>query len=291
MMNKDKFFISGGVSKTGTTWLYHMLKKHSEVQMPVIKELNYFSILDQIGEVSLWQKVFNKQNMIKSTRYQYLKVVFMFFKGNVSISHFIMALKEFVFKWNDDWYRSVFSKDKYSGDLTPHYATLSEKMIEKIQKMNPKTKIIIGLRNPIDRTWSRTKMIFLYGKNEGESIYKIEENVVKEHIYSSYYSKTNNYISIINKWKKYFDDEQILIYYYDELKENPQKLYNKICDFLGIKQVEIENINEVVFEGVKEEIPFKYKEMLIEINSKYIEELVKYYPNKYSLKWLESIRN
>ncbi len=59
-MNKDKFFIYGGFPKAGSTWLYQMLAKHPEVEMPIIKEVRYFYLKQEFGNITLWQKLFSK---------------------------------------------------------------------------------------------------------------------------------------------------------------------------------------------------------------------------------------
>ncbi len=284
-MNKDKFFISGGVSKSGTTWLYKMLQQHPEVKMPIMKEIRYFTIQDTMGKITLWQKLFSKHWAILAERNK--------IKNSIKYSGVLNKLrwvKYFLSPWNDSWYRSLFSKDKCSGDLTPSYAMLSEKTIQSIKKMNSNTKIIIGLRNPIDRTWSHIKMRLTHSEGK-KSIREVDESLIEQWIYNPYYFESNNYSAILNKWKKYFDNEQILIYYYDELKERPQQLFNKICDFLEIKAIEIENINEVVFKGGQEELPLKYKKMIVESQAQHnIETFAKEFSNKYSLKWLDELR-
>ncbi len=284
-MNKDKFFISGGVSKSGTTWLYQMLQQHPEVNMPIMKEVRYFNIQDEIGKINLWQKLFSKHWLVQQERNK--------IKGRLKSSSVVNKLKwvkYFISPWDDYWYENLFPKDKCSGDLTPSYAMLSEKAIQSIKKMNPDTKIIIGLRDSIDRTWSHIKMRLTQSEGK-KSITEVDKSLIEQWIHHPYYFESNNYSAILNKWQKYFDNEQILVYYYDELKENPQQLFNKICSFLEIKTVEIENINRIVFKGGQEELPQKYKKMIVDSQAKYnIETFVKEFPNKYSLKWLKQLR-
>ncbi len=192
--------------------------------------------------------------------------------------------------WNDNWYINLFSKEKWSGDMSPAYRDLSEKSIKKVKKINPKTKIIIGLREPIDREWSHTKMEVL--KLEGKkSILELAPKELNDRLQDESFFERSNYVDFIDRWRKYFADEQILIYYYDELKENPQKLYDKICDFLGINKTEVKNINRVINKGVGEEIPEECYKILAKTRRKYIEDFAENYPNEYSLKWLNSIKN
>ncbi len=193
-------------------------------------------------------------------------------------------------EWNDNWYKNLFPKDKWSGDISPQYRGLSQMSVEKIKKMNPKTKVIIGLREPIDREWSHTKMEMV--KFQGKkSILELEPKELSDRLQDESFFERSNCTAVVDRWRKYFDDEQILIYYYDELKENPQKLYDKVCDFLGLQQVEIKNINKKVNKGVGEEIPEEYYKILVNTRRKYVEDFAEKYPSGYSEKWLDSINN
>lgn len=67
-MNKDKFFIGVGPGKTGGTWLYRTLQQHPDAQIPPIKELNYFSIEQNVGKTNVIDSLFSKRHLIKLKR-------------------------------------------------------------------------------------------------------------------------------------------------------------------------------------------------------------------------------
>lgn len=54
------------------------------------------------------------------------------------------------------WYSSLFERgrDKLTGEITPAYITLDKKTVKRIYDFNPNMKIILTLRDPIDRTYS-----------------------------------------------------------------------------------------------------------------------------------------
>ncbi len=297
-MNKDKFFIYAGLPKSGSTWLYRILAKHPEVEMPIIKEVCYFYFKQEFGKITFWRKLFDNHWV-----FSYLRRVItnkakyktkLFLKGEIGgliyCKSIIYTIIIFLKEWNNNWYVNLFPKDKWSGDISPVYRDLSEKSIEKVKKINPKTKIIIGLCEPIDREWSHTKMEIL--KLQGKkSILELAPKALSDRLHDKSFFERSNYVDFVDRWRKYFDDEQILIYYYDELKENPQKLYNKICDFLGLKKVEIKNINKVINKGVGEEIPEEYYKILVNTRQKYVEDFAEKYPNNFSIKWKNSIKD
>lgn len=293
-MDKNKFFIGIGPSKTGSTWLYHILSSHPESKMPFEKELRYFYSLEFLGKVNVFTNLFSKEWSFVQRRKRCFPVLKKELKNTLTFQatnwkKFRWYLKYFCLPQNDEWYKSQFPKNKLSGDISPHYVLLSEKTIVKIRRLNANTKIIIGLRNPVDRIWSIARVKYL--KKEARKKFKY---VDKNDFFGFCRSNrgmllSNNYTKLIKKWQKHFPKEQILIYYFDELQEDPQKLFNKICQFLEIEPIEIDGINKKVNKGIVEEIPAEYEKELIRLNYKYIEDFAKEYPNEYSLAWLERV--
>lgn len=293
-MNKNKFFIYAGPPKTASTWLFSVLNKHPEVEMPLLKELRYFDVMDKVDDIGLYNRSFGKHWILQRQRKRWwrhfkrrLKKVL---KGEPqSWTYFSFLFHYFFSNWDDDWYQNLFPSDKCSGDISPTYCSLSEDTIKKVKAFNPHTKIIIGLRNPIDRKWSGIKMRLVRMKGE-KSIEEVDKNDLEKEI--NYHNPNySDYTMLIQKWEKYFDKNQILVYYYDELKENPQQLYNKICGFLAIEPMQIDEVASVVNKGKADEIPIAYKKTLVVLNYKYIEKLAKYYPNPYTLAWVEKYKD
>ena len=93
------------------------------------------------------------------------------------------------------WYCKHFmavEKNKLKGEITPCYSTLSENKIKLIHKINPQLKIILILRNPIERAWSQAVMNLAKKANTKSnlaivdlfSIIKIATNTLLENLFT-----------------------------------------------------------------------------------------------------------
>lgn len=293
-MNKNNFFICIGIGKSGTTWLYRVLDIHPDTKMPPVKEINYFQLDSRIKKASIYDRFFSKHPQLIQRRKQSIKVIK---KVKKKLKHLkLEGIKDlywlfnfFFFNQNDKWYKKLFSSKKLSGAVSVNYPALSIEDIKRVKKLNPKTKIIIALRDPIDRRWSAIKMHLIKRKGRN-SISEVPQKDVQEYI-NEVVPDFYDYTNLIKKWGGEFTENQILIYYYEELKGNPQKLYNKICRFLEIKPVETSIVNRAINKGIEEKIPEMYKQELVERLYPYIEKFAKSNPNKYSLAWLEKYKN
>lgn len=295
-------FICIGPEKTGTTWLYDNLKAHPQVYLPPVKEIRYF-----------WERAFMPNQDIKfklTSKHwhnrlfqRYLKKRINFYVENIEkltsinsniVDSFIWDLKYWSIQCADEWYISLFedSGNRVAGDITPVYYQLPDEEINYISEILPNLKIIILLRNPIDRVWSKTKMNLCRQKNQ-----KIE-SVSKTKFYAAFdkaYAQLSSYKVLLGTWSKHFEKQNIYVGYYDKLVENPSLLFDEICNFLSVDPClfplkKREKLSAKVNKGLSMDIPQEYFNYLSNIFIPCIEEMATL-ENKepYPKQWLETI--
>jgi hypothetical protein len=138
------------------------------------------------------------------------------------------------------WYEAqfrVFDKRKPEdilaiGEFTPSYCFSPR--IERIHEYNPRMKLIMMVRNPIDRAISQYHMYVQSG---------VEERSMKEALlsdsgdprYASYaYLSRGRYHEQIALMHRYFPDSQILVRRLEDLATAPGPVMRSVTDFLTI---------------------------------------------------------
>ena len=157
-----------------------------------------------------------------------------------------------------NWYRSLFptlfskwlvkQKKQFAitGEDTPFYIW-DPIVAKRILKILPKIKLIVLLRNPVDRAYSNYHLGVRSGtenlsfedaiKLEIKRLEEINEesksSIEKYAIRRSYLAK-GFYADQLKIWFEIFNSNQLLIISTEDLKSNPQKVINKIYNFLEI---------------------------------------------------------
>jgi len=183
-------FIGIGVQRSGTTWIYEMLKNHPQVCMSPEKEINFFN------------------------------------------NHYGRGL---------EWYKKFFnecSREKVIGEFSPTY--LSHNLTAKrIRKIVPEVKLIVSLRNPADQIFSRYHYMITrkkYNKSFNEAL-KERPFLIENAFYYKH----------IKRYLEHFDESQILILIYEDLRKDARSFLRKVYSFLGIDSSYIPpNLNEKV---------------------------------------------
>tara|TARA_B100000965_G_scaffold17723_1_gene13346 strand:+ start:2034 stop:2933 length:900 start_codon:yes stop_codon:yes gene_type:complete len=201
-MKKPNFIISG-FPKCGTTSLHHYLNEHPQIFMPSQKELHFFTfkILSKL-------KSGPKDKIVKETQIDSSEKYLRFFKN--------------------------IKNELAIGDTSPSYINYPSEFL-KIKKYLNDPKIIIVLRDPINRAYSN----YLHLKREqretlsfNEAIDAEEERIKNKYSDFWYYKFNSTYFEKVVKAKEVFSD--VLILTIEQLNKNPEKTIKQVCQFLKV---------------------------------------------------------
>ena len=195
-----------GAAKSGTTSLHNYLNQHPDVFMCNPKE-PHFLINNEIGKDRI----------------------------PIGIS-------------SEDEYLNLFvggKEKKYRGESSVMYLMFSEIVIPKInQKFGEDCKIIIMLRNPIERAYSGFQHVKRYNVKEDCSDFKSAWDISEERYFStSEMPPASRYkeLGLYHRQVKSFLDgiKNVHIILYDDYKKDFQSEMNKVFDFLSIQRIDI----------------------------------------------------
>jgi len=195
-----------GAAKSGTTSLHNYLHQHPNVFMCNPKEPHYL-INQEIGI-----------NRIP-----------------VGITNFIV-------------YTDLFSEGedkKYRGESSVMYLMYPEIVIPKIKdQFGEDSKIIIMLRNPVERAYSGFQHVKRYNVKENYPEFKSAWDISEKRYFdydemtpASRYKELGLYYKQVKSYLEQFKNVHIIIY--DDYKKDFQKEMNKVFDFLEIENMKV----------------------------------------------------
>lgn len=243
------FFI-GGVQKGGTTSLYAALAQHPQIIRAKFKEVFYYG---------------NNDNYQKGKAHYKQFFATSFHKQNVE---------------------RKLGKQVLTLDATTNTFE-SKEAPKRILQDNPKAKIIFILRNPVERAFSQYKMSQKKGweKASFEKALELEEARIADgakmasgfngHNYAFQrlgYRSRGLYVNYMKQWFAEFPKENILVLNSDSFFQNPDAVFDNICQFLKIDDkvnIKFDKLNE----GAKGEMEEKTRAYLSNYFKPYNEEL------------------
>ena len=189
--------------------------------------------------------------------------------------------------YNDHWYTSLFNYggDRIKGEITPAHSMLELEDVKHIRSLFPEIKIILLLRNPIERAWSQVRQVW----TQGRMLNDLDDfDAVKKFIDSPRQSLRGDYIRSVDTWSSCFPREQMFIGFYDDIVQNPGKLFLNVLQFLEVYPVEIDTFPSLfrkVNTSREKEMPVEVRYYLARKYRKQIEQL-SHLIGSHALGWL-----
>jgi hypothetical protein len=145
------------------------------------------------------------------------------------------------------WYKSFFplkltSMHQVTGEASPYYL-FDENVPPRIKKDLPDVKLIVLLRNPIDRAYSAYNMN-KRRENRGD-FPTFEEAIANEDMSSEQsvlYLFRGRYADQIKHWLRHFSRDQFLFIKSEEFFQDPKNSLSEVYDFLGVEKVYPHNL-------------------------------------------------
>lgn len=130
-----------------------------------------------------------------------------------------------------DWYHQGFEFGSWKiGEFSPLYFPDS-RVPQRIYEYNPNIKLLLSLRNPIDRAFSHHLDEIRGGnlpKNKSNFWDALEDN--------PNYIELGKYASQLERYLECFESEQIYINLYDDIKSHPESILKRLFQFLDVDE-------------------------------------------------------
>ncbi|GAB4362496.1 MAG: sulfotransferase [Cyanophyceae cyanobacterium] len=160
-----------------------------------------------------------------------------------------------------DWYRAQFpelgsrrgDRPVLTGEASPYYV-FHPLAAQRIQEVMPTAKLIVLLRNPVDRALSHYFHEVRWGFEtldleaalacEGDRLAGEAERMLDDGSYQSFnyqhysYLKRGRYGEQLKGWRSRFSASQILVLCSEQFYENPAATLDRVTAFLGLEPFE-----------------------------------------------------
>ena len=218
MEQKVNFFLIGA-AKSGTTSLYERMGEHAEVYLSPLKEPNFFSTdIDPKN----FSEAFKANTQLDLSGY---------FKTRPLAQQQVGFVREL-----SDYNRLFEAVDSESviGECSTSYLYSKTAALE-VRRYNAQAKILVVLRNPVDRLFSHYLMARKYGFTADELRIAIEKDQrLKQKGWgqSELFVELGQYAEQLERWYKEFPREQIKVLFTEDLKS--EETWVQLYRWLGI---------------------------------------------------------
>jgi Sulfotransferase family len=199
-------FLIIGAAKSGTASLYHYLGQHPQVYMSPVKEPNFFAL-----------------------------------EGH-KLDFRAPEAEERINRWSVtslDAYRALFegvTTEKAIGEASPMYL-YSPEAPERIRRYTPDARLIVVLRDPVERAYSSYMHLRRNGRESLDDFVQAleaeEMRMASNWEWIWHYKNMGFYCEQLKRYYERFDRDQIRVYLHEDLKKDSLGVSREVYEFVG----------------------------------------------------------
>ena len=180
---------------------------------------------------------------------------------------------------SEDWYHSIFPEPtrRVIGEGSVSYLFYPE-VAQRIYDYNPEARILIILRNPIQRAFSHYLMDCRLGLCD-ISLEEILDNPSKYPYFYQQFIDLGMYHQQIKRYIDVFGQNQVKVMFYDDLKTDANLFVDQVFSFLALPSIDVNIVVKNKFKKSPSIIVaslYKFKWLRSHLNS--------YFPKRFLLK-------
>lgn len=237
-------FLIVGPQRTGTTWLHANLRFHPQIFLSEPKELFFFSRLKtpehpkfQSNDLGWYLRFF------RDPAWRWLVKTALCLRQN----------------------RALY-RPRVRGEATASYAAIDADVIAEVAALNPDVKVILMIRNPIDRVWSHAKKDL--ARNRGRKLADVGDDELHAFFADPYQRRCAQYVQNCDNWAAHLKRGHLLVCLFDDVATQPEQLLLEVMSFLGVdaeKRYVPKEVRESVNPTESSKIPDRHRMLLEEL--------------------------
>ncbi|MGA8146934.1 MAG: sulfotransferase [Gallionellaceae bacterium] len=204
-----------GASKCGTSSMANHLSSHPDCMAPFYKEIRYFD-----------------SSSIPANRLDEYR------------AHFPTRIRRRLKEW-------LSGRNAWTADFSPTYYDHPHAPKRVLEVLGPDVKLIMLVRNPVDRAYSQYRFQRGIGNEPVEDFEKalalerqrLAGEEARQQVDAGYFSRRINhfgyltrslYLPYIKNWHQHFHPTQLHVVRLEDFIKSPQPVFDEICDFIGV---------------------------------------------------------
>lgn len=227
-------FLGIGAPRSATSWLHRMLAAHPQLWLPPVKEIHWFDVQRPASRPLYPVPGADPAAIARRFRRDHQRLLLRSLarslrRGTLTRRELAWTARYLGGRRSDEWYASLFPRGRIAGEITPAYMFLPRPIVEAASRGSPGLRVLLLLRDPVDRLWSGARRFALGPGGFGEE----NRRRVLAHVDAPGVRLRTDYVGALEVWRSVLGRERVFVGFYDDVAERPAALLQRALRFLG----------------------------------------------------------
>ncbi len=127
--------------------------------------------------------------------------------------------------------RFADARGRLCGEVCGAYSFMPRERIRCMHRLLPRARLVLLLRNPIDRAWSQAFMHLVV--QSGRSQAAIPDSEILDFLSSDFVVRAGVYATMLDRWLEIFPQEQLYLGLFDDITDRPRVLMHEVLQHIG----------------------------------------------------------
>lgn len=225
-------FLSAGAMKSGTTWLFSVLRHHPKLHCTLEKEIHYFyhRYVDN-------STLCDKRRLERARKYCEISLNPRWASAD-KVRMEMRWVSNFASRPVDDlWYQALFTRNHhqlFGCDFSNLYALLPADAWPQIEEKCNKLRVLYTMRHPIHRLWSQVKFS-MQMDGDLDILKDMGPRKIRKYVKGGAFWSHAEYGEAIRRMKAGLSKDAFKVIFFENLHDDKQGTLVEIEDFLNIE--------------------------------------------------------
>jgi hypothetical protein len=195
--------------------------------------------------------------------------------------HFLDTHWDRGYEWYLQHFRPRRVRRRLPGEITPAYLVIPEERIEAVHGFNPDVRLIMSIRNPVERAWSAAK--YFCRNQKKVDLVDLPFDEFQAIVTTPLMLQRGDYLEGLERWGRVFDPSQLLVVFHDEIITSPTPTLRTVLEHIGANPAIDESkypLSTIFNAGPERAMPDRHRSFLEELFTDQTAGLAKVFPDR-----------
>jgi len=134
------------------------------------------------------------------------------------------------------WYYDHFKREGAAvapvrGEITPFYSRLSESSVACVHRFLPDVRIVLTIRNPLDRIWSH--LLYDWGVYKRKNLSQMSTIGLMNYLQRRRTIRYTDYEVILRRWRRYYGEEAVHVDLFGRIRQDAEGFLHDVLAHIG----------------------------------------------------------